>query len=197
MDKRTNKVKIFGLKASTTLIKNIIIGCIVGQIGLSVWFVILQYNDDQNRAIKVGGQIDEIRTTFNQSFGKEKRDLSAQITDVRSNLTAINTLRNQYDSLVQYAMTNININSDARQNLINSDEKYQDLNARDDNMNDWLTALRGKFRDQDAAAQIQHEKEVRQKQSDYQKLFHCANYLVNSLTNMVGKIAILDGDKID
>ncbi len=121
-------------------------------------------------------------------------NLTYKITGISSNQSI---LSEQHQILLNELATNQLINPDFRQSLIESDRKFQDLSLQTDDLNDWMKSLKGKFREKVASVKIQHDKDSKKNQADYQKGFQYFDHTLNSLTNMLWKIATLKGDKIE
>jgi hypothetical protein len=178
VDKRRNKVKI---RAYYILI----VVCILGSGAVSLYQS--KTADKDQKDLK-----------------QDQKDLKHDLSEVSSKLTQISTLRQQYEDLreqyekqITYIVTNRSFSPETRQAIIESDKKFQDFNSQADDLNTWLAALKGEFRDKHASAQMQHEKVVKEKQANYQNFSQCFDYAISSFTNLLGKLAALKSDQID
>ena len=182
VDKERSKVKI-------RVYYFFIIACILG----SGFITFYQSKDEANK------EADAQRQQQNQQDenDKGKKELSAKLDVVATNLAAVNVLRQQYEDLVTFVLTNKSTSPEARQVVIASDEKFQTLNSKADDFNAWLVGLNGKLRDLRAADQIEHEKQIEETQKNYIGKIQSLNYAINSFTNLFNEVAAAKNDKMN
>lgn len=92
--------------------------------------------------------------------------------------------------------TNTMYDPSLRERVVASHEKVEDLNLQADDLQLWLDSLNGRLKDREALARIEHEKQLKQNQIAFQSGLQYFDYAVNSLTNILTKIAHLKGDKM-
>ena len=132
VDKDENKVKI----AYTILI----IVCILAAGVVSVY----QAMDTQKQQTETERHFNEFKTNLLQSSENQKKELNKQIGYVTNQLNIVNGLRQQYENLMAYILTNKSIGPDEKQSAIESYKKFEVLNSQLDDLNDWEAKFRSK-----------------------------------------------------
>ena len=117
--------------------------------------------DFGDRLDKLGGNVD-----------KEKSELSVKIGDVDSKLATVNSLQQRYENLVDKVLSNPSYSQEVRRAIIEDDKTNAEaLGVQLGDLNAWQAAIRAKIRDKRASDQIEHEKWLKEKQSEYLKGF--------------------------
>lgn len=93
--------------------------------------------------------------------------------------------------------TNTTYDPELRKLVISSHENVEDISLQADDLKLWLNSLEGRLDDTEALSKIQHEEQLKKNRNAYQNGFRYFDFAANALTNMVAKIAIIKGDKID
>lgn len=168
---------------------------ICGVIGL--WLTIYQSKDATKKEEEFGKRLNDLQTNLLQDSETGKKELNARLDTVTARLAAIGILRQQYENLVQFVLTNKLISPEAKQIVIATDGKFQILNSQADDLNTWLSGLNGKLRDLRATDRLAHENQMEQIKNDYTQRFQCVNYAINSFSNMLGKVAMAKSDRMN
>ena len=186
VDKEREKLKILVLYI-------MIVVCILGSGALSIY----QYKDAEKKETENGKRFATFQTNILQNTEIEKKELSTKIDIVTTNLVVINALRQRYENLVTYIVTNQSFNPEARQNIIEADKtNIEVLNSELEDLNTWEAGLRAKLRDERASFQIQHENQSREWQTNYLKAIPNFDYTIRKLLALAEKVAALRGDKV-
>jgi hypothetical protein len=162
------------------VLKIVIVTCCLGAISLSG----LQYHDSEKAQSKSSATINQLTNTINY--------LTNQIAQINANQLS---LLQQHRSLLDELATNTLINPDMRQRIIESNRKFEVLDSQAEDLNVWIQKGKEKL----ALTQIQHEKEhteeLKAVQSQYARCSPYYNYAINTLVNMLSKVATHYGDR--
>jgi hypothetical protein len=184
VDKDENKVKI----AYTILI----IVCILAAGVVSVY----QAMDTQKQQTETERHFNEFKTNLLQSSENQKKELNKQIGYVTNQLNIVNGLRQQYENLMAYILTNKSIGPDEKQSAIESYKKFEVLNSQLDDLNDWEAKFRSKVMEKRASEQIDKDNHLKAKQAEYKNSIQCFNYTITTFINMLKKVADRKGDSV-
>jgi len=134
-------------------------------------------------------------------IGDQKREFHNQTMMLSSKLDAVRSdllvSQKEQQNIEMMLATNTAYDPNLRERIIAAHQHVEEINSQTDDLNTWLSSYISKVRDREALAQIQREKFINEKQSQYQEFFQCYNYAINSFTNMLGIIATSKGDLLD
>jgi hypothetical protein len=148
------------------------------------------------------GADDWIKFNKDKEATADKSKLNSQITNltfqVSEQATQINTinasqrlLAEQNQMLLQALATNSSIGLDLREGILDANKKFEVVDSQVVDLNQ----LKTKLESQRASQEIQHEKEWKAAQSEYDLGLPIYEYTVRTLIEMLGKVAVMKGDK--
>lgn len=118
---------------------------------------------------------------------------SSQIKSINSNQLA---LTEQNQTLLRELATNSSINLDLRQRIADSNRRFETVGSQITDLNAWETQLKSKLENRQVSLKIQREQAIQGMQSEYERGKPLYDYAIRTLTDMLGKIATLKGDKV-